>query len=263
MLPRKTSALTGLAGLAVLYLSGCAVYVPTVPSTPLVRARQLEAGANIRAFSSLEATAAYSPVNHLLVNIETSYRQANWSTTSSGVTTTGSDVNRQASVGLGAYRETTGPTPWYLAGVVGFGAASTSIHDLDLQYPLPQSSSQYVGQYVRYYGQVYAAATQSERLTTGGSIRATWVHYNNLRQNVKVLASPGTKVFLEPAFFVRKGQGPLQLQGTFGLSMPFSGATDELTKIVNPTSLLASIGVVFRPHLLGQAKVLTRKYYKQ
>jgi hypothetical protein len=42
-----------------LLLTGCAVYVPTVPSTPLLRNKgEVEVTAAIRSFSSLEAAAA-------------------------------------------------------------------------------------------------------------------------------------------------------------------------------------------------------------
>jgi hypothetical protein len=245
-----------------MLLSGCAVYVPTVPSTPLVRQGQAELGANLRAFSSLEANIAYSPLNHLLVNTEVGFQQTDWSETKGGMTTSGTDWHRQANLGLGTYYETVGPTPLYLAGVVGLGYASAKAHTFDPLFLLPQSFPQYQTHYLRYYGQVYFVKAINQRITTGGSIRATWVRYGSLEQNGVAFDSPGTKFFLEPTFFGRIGRGPLQLQGTLGWSMPTTKSKDEVAAVVTPTSLLLSIGVIFRPHLLGAKKAKEAFYYK-
>ncbi len=65
-----------LAGAALL--SGCAVYVPTVPSTPLLRSKgETEITAAVRGLSSLEAGAAWSPAPHLLVTGEAALQVSN------------------------------------------------------------------------------------------------------------------------------------------------------------------------------------------
>lgn len=246
-----------------LLLSGCALYVPTVPSTPLVRQGQLEAGANLRAFSSLEATAAYSPLNHVLVAVETSYRQSDWSQTTAGVTTAGVDRHQQLTLGVGTYRTTDGPYPLYIAGVIGAGYATATTHDFDFLFPLPQSATTYQAQYMRYYGQLYLAQTQRERLTTGGSVRATCVQYGALQQNSVTFYNPGTRFFLEPTFFGRLGGGVIQVQGTVGLSMPLNplNKDKEPASVLTPTSLLLSAGIIFRPYQLRARKAKAATYY--
>ena len=57
----------GFSLVSAAVLSGCAVYVPTVPSTPLVQKGQVELTAGLRSFTSLEAGAAWAPTAHLLL----------------------------------------------------------------------------------------------------------------------------------------------------------------------------------------------------
>ncbi|RZK30839.1 MAG: hypothetical protein EOO63_05685, partial [Hymenobacter sp.] len=69
-----------LVGSSVL-LGGCAVYVPTIPSTPLVEAGQVEVTAGLRGINSMEVGAAWSPVPHLLLNTEAAWQPNSQSTT--------------------------------------------------------------------------------------------------------------------------------------------------------------------------------------
>ena len=238
-----------------ILLSSCAVYVPTVPSTPLVtEAGQVEVTAGIRSFSSLEVGGAWSPTNHLFVTVETALQTSNGSETTNGATFKYTNVHKQASVGLGTYRLFGPEQKGYLAATAGFGLAKADVYDPHLGYLiLPifgrTPITYYEASYQRYYGQLYTA--HLGRVTSyGASLRGTFVHYSLLRRNDVGTTTPST-FFLEPTFFIRVGSGPLQFQSTVGLSAPTqvdyeAGNRNNLS----PTSVLISAGLVFRPHLL-------------
>jgi len=244
--------ITGLA------LGGCAVYVPTVPSTPLLEKGQVELTAGLRGFNSFEAGAAWAPTGHLLVSAESGFQGSTTETTTNGVTSTYQDWHRQVGLGLGYYRAPSERLAWYLAAVGGVGVASVSLHSIDfaipsvyLPIPLPYVSGHYEAQYWRYYGQLYAARPLGSALRVGASLRGTFVDYSRLTFDGQPLASVN-RLFLEPTLFVRVGHGVIQGQGTLGLSLPTRHEADEsLRKRTAPVSALISVGVVFRPDLLN------------
>jgi len=242
-----------LAGTALL--SSCAVYVPTVPSTPLVtEAGQVEITAGIRGFSSLELGGAWSPANHLFVTAETALQQSNGSETSNNTTFKYTNVHKQASVGLGTYRLVGPEQKGYLAATGGFGFAKADVYDPHLGYLiLPifgrAPITYYEATYQRYYGQLYAAHL-GRVVSYGASVRGTFLHYSLLRRNEEAITSP-SNFFIEPTLFIRVGSGPLQFQGTAGLSAPTHVDYDAGSRNnLSPVSVLVGAGVVFRPHLL-------------
>jgi len=239
---------------ASLLLGGCAVYVPTVPSTPLLTKNQVEITGSLRGINSLELDAAWAPTNHLLLAAESALQGSTTETTTNNVSTTYHDSHRQVGLGLGYYRAPTARSAWYLAAVGGVGLASVALHSVDLKYflifPVPFLSGLYEAQYLRYYGQLYAARPVGAFGTLGASVRGTLVDYQRLTYEGQPLAATNN-FFIEPTLFVRAGHGVVQGQGTLGLSLPTSGdRANPLNPRTAPVSGLFSLGIIFRPDLL-------------
>ncbi|GAB3637683.1 hypothetical protein GCM10027422_32730 [Hymenobacter arcticus] len=235
-------------------LGGCAVYVPTIPSTPLVEAGQVEITAGLRGLNSLEAGAAWSPVPHLLLSTEAAWQPNSRSTTVNNVTTTYNDSHRQVGFGVGAYRAPTARLPLYLAAVGGLGFASMDLHSVDVGVlyilPVPVQGAYYQASYRRYYGQLYAAY-KTEGISGGVSVRGTWVDYTRLLADGLPIA-PAARFFLEPTLFLRTQPNVVQVQGTLGISAPTGRQSTELqAPRTAPVSLLIGVGIVFRPDMLG------------
>lgn len=147
---------TGFLAASLALLGGCAVYVPTVPSTPLVEAGQVEVTAGLRGLNSLEAGAAWSPGPHLLLSTEAAWQPNSQSTTVNNVTTKYNDSHRQVGFGMGAYRAPTARLPLYLAAGGGIGFASMDLHSVDFSIvsayvpiPVPIQGAYYQASYRR------------------------------------------------------------------------------------------------------------------
>jgi hypothetical protein len=238
-------------------LNSCAVYVPTIPSTPLVEAGQVEVTACLRGFNSLEAGVAWSPAPHLLLSTEAAWQPNSQSTIVSNVTTTYNDSHRQVGFGVGAYRAATARSPLYLAAVGGVGFASMELHSVDVgilsayvPLPVPVQGAYYQASYRRYYGQLYAAY-KTEGISGGLSVRGTWVDYTRLLADGLPIA-PAARFFLEPTLFLRtRPGGAVQGQFTLGISAPVGRQPTELrAQRTAPASMLIGAGVVFRPDML-------------
>ncbi len=244
-----------------LLLSSCAVYVPTVPSTPLLIQNQVEITAGLRGVNSLEVDAAWAPTAHLLLAGESAFQGGTTEETTNNVTNTYHDSHRQVGLGLGYYRAPSPRSAWYLAAVGGVGFASVQLHSIDfaapsvfLPIPLPYLSGFYEAQYLRYYGQLYAAHPLSPLITAGASVRGTLVNYTRLDYEGQSLV-PTNRFFLEPTLFMRIGHGVVQGEGTLGLSLPTGGdRSNPLNPRTAPVSGLVSLGVIFRPDLLGRER---------
>lgn len=249
---RYPFALLPVVGAALF--SSCAVYVPTVPGTPLVtKAGEVELTAAVRGLSSLEAGGAWSPAAHVVVTGETALQVSNGSETANGTTYKYTSVHKQAGVGLGTYRLVGAKQSIYLGAIGGFGLAKANVYDPhadDLIIPLfgKRPTTYFEGTYQRYYGQLYAAHLGGV-VSYGASARGTFVHYSQLQRNYEAIASP-TNFFIEPTFFLRAGRGPLQFQGTIGFSIPtYVDHGSENQRNLSPVSMLISAGVVLRPQL--------------
>ncbi len=237
------------AGAALLAVAGCSVYLPTVPSTPLVQRGQVEVTAGLRGLTTLEAGASFSPKAHVLFSGEAALQRVKSTQTSNSVTTETIDTHQQVGLGVGAYTVTKAPSPVYLAAVAGVGYADVDIHD----YGLLSFSHHYQAQYQRYYGQLYLA-TLAPMGSYGLSVRGTWVDYRQLLEDgVPIEAT--NHFYLEPHLFGRIGQGPLQGYATVGVSLPAvrnSNSSGASNNALAPSTLLFGVGIVFRPHLLRQ-----------
>lgn len=242
---------------ASLTATGCAVYVPTVPSTPLLRNKgEVEVTAAIRSFSSFEAGAAWSPAPHLLLASEVATQSSQGSETRNNVTTNYRNSHRQVELGVGTYRLLGEDQSVYLGALGGVGYAKARVYDNTIEafllvIPIFGPLIEYQANYLRYYGQVYMAQ-QKTRVSYGVSVRGTAVSYYRLLRNHTSI-DPDNRFFLEPTSFVRVGQGPLQGMATIGLSLP--GRSDRQNPDrpqLSPSTSLISIGVVLRPHLLRQ-----------
>lgn len=244
----------------LLLLSSCSLYLPTMPSTPLLRKGQVQVSGGLRGLGSLEAGAAWAPTNHLLLTAESSFQSSTTSTTDvNGQTASYDDYHRQLSLGAGYYRAPTATSRWYLAAMGGVGIARTNLHAIDFAIaspffplPLPYISGNYEATYRRYYVQAYAAQPAGTAFTTGFSLRTSWADYARLTLDGQGI-SPTNHLFLEPTFFLKRGEGPLQLVGTVGLSLPVRSERDNpLSKRTSPVSSLLGLTLVFRPDLLGK-----------
>ncbi|MDJ0366873.1 hypothetical protein QMK33_17105 [Hymenobacter sp. H14-R3] len=74
--------------------------MPTIPSTPLVEAGQVEVTAGLRGFNSLEAVAAWSPMPHLLLSTEAAWQPNSRSATVNNLTASYNDSRRQVGFGI-------------------------------------------------------------------------------------------------------------------------------------------------------------------
>lgn len=243
---------------STLLLSGCAIYAPTVPATPVLEKNQVEASVSLRMLIAPEATLAWAPTDHLLVVGEGAVQSSTGSYTTQGQTINYKDYHRQGGFGLCYYRAPTATSAAYLAAVGGVGFASTRLHAEDIEvaspwlpFPFPVYAGEYKASYRRYYGQLYAAWPHpGRRVMAGVSLRGTVVDYSQLTLNDSTFA-PTNRVFLEPSAFVRFGRGPVRFQLTGGFSLPFTADRDDPSdKRTAPTSFLFSAGLVFRPDLL-------------
>ena len=231
------------------------MYVPATPSTPLLRSQgEVEVTAGFRPQGSLEASAAWVPAASLLLTVEGSVQQSSGSETHNSVTTDFESLHKQAGVGIGTYRLLGVDKSVYLGAIGGFGLSSASIYDTHFD-PLGflfggSRLAHYQASYQRYYGQLYVAKT-TPLLSYGASLRTTFVHYSELTRNDVPISTP-TNFYVEPTLFMRIGRGAWQGQATLGFSQPNSidrNSPDHTN--VSPATMITSVGVVLRPHLLG------------
>ncbi|NML67814.1 hypothetical protein HHL22_21640 [Hymenobacter sp. RP-2-7] len=228
----------------MLGLAGCTVYVPTIPSTPLLSKGQLQVSAGLRNLNSVEGGAAWAPTRHLLLSAESALSSGNGSKGS---------FHRQLSLGAGYYHASAA-SHTYLAVLGGAGLAGATVYDKTLYLSLGLSPSlnevPYQANYWRYYAQAYLASDLSAKAIVGFSLRTVYVDYTRLTYGGKPFASDNN-VFVEPTFFVRAGNGPLQVQGAAGLSLPtHTGPDNQPGNSTSPISSLVGVALIFRPDLL-------------
>lgn len=238
------------AGLALL--SSCAVYVPTIPSTPLLSKKgEVEITAGVRSMSSLETSVAWSPAPHLLLTGEAALQTAEGSETRNNAAFKYQSTHRQAALGVGTYRLLGKDQSGYLGVVGGVGYASASIYDPNLSPIILFSGPlvHYDAKYLRYYGQAYIAH-QTAVVNYGASLRGTFVDYSLLQRNGEAV-TPLNRFYLEPTLFVRVGRRAVQGQATLGVSQPLhSNRSNPEHFNLAPVTTLVGVGVVFRPAML-------------
>ena len=239
-----------------LLLGSCAVYAPTVPATPLLTRGQGQLTASLRGLNALEAGGAWAPTSHLLLTAESAFQSSSTTETTNNVSATYPDYHRQLSLGLGYYQAPSARSAWHLAAVGGVGLASVQLYSVDLKVyfiiPVPYVSGLYEARYRRYYGQLYAARPLGSLVMAGASVRGTLVDYQRLTYQGQPLV-PTNRFFLEPTLFMQVGHGVVQGLGTLGLSLPTSGDRNSpYNSRTAPVSGLVSLGIIFRPDLLGR-----------
>jgi hypothetical protein len=247
-----------LIAATALLISSCAVYVPTVPSTPLLRqAGEVELTGAIR-LSSLEAGVAWSPAPRVLLVGETALQNGSGQTTTTGsagptTTTDYPSHHFQGGLGLGTYWLLGEHQQFYLGALGGVGVAKADLYDhtgeiFSIILPIfgPILPVHYQANYWRYYGQVYVAHQVNPKVVYGFSFRTTVVNYQQVLRDSKPVSYSPAQVFYEPHFFLRYGEGVVQGETTFGYSFPGT-SNPEATQLLTPTTCLASVGLVFRP----------------
>lgn len=246
----------------VTCLSGCAVYVPTVPSTPLLRNKgEVEVTAGMRSLSSFEAGVAWSPAGRLLVSGEAALQASKITETRNNVSSDYYNRHRQAALGLGTYRLLGRQQSTYLAAMGGIGLARATVYDAHFEsflFPIfgVPAIATYKARYQRYYGQLYVAELK-ERASYGFSVRGTFVDYSKLQRDNEAVM-PSSHFYLEPTWFLRLGKGPIQAQGTVGFSVPLGADLESPDRRnLTPTSMLVSAGVVVRPQLFRRRSAST------
>ncbi|MDO7846505.1 hypothetical protein Q5H92_09065 [Hymenobacter sp. M29] len=242
-------------------LGSCAVYVPTIPSTPLLNKKgEVEITAGIRSLTSLETSVAWSPAPNLLLTGEAAVQTINGSETRNNATFDYQSTHRQAALGVGTYRLLGQNQAGYLGVVGGVGFASASIYDPKLTIIIPFSGplTHYDARYLRYYGQVYIAR-QTPVVNYGASLRGTFVDYSHLQRNGETVA-PLNRFYLEPTVFVRVGRRAVQGQATFGVSQPLHNDRSNPEHLnLAPVTTLVGVGIVVRPHLFRRSQAAERQ----
>lgn len=250
--PHTTFCLTNtlLIGL-LLFASSCAVYMPTTPSTPLVQQGEVEFTAAVRGGSSLgiETGAAWSPISHLLLTGESGMHYSVNKPKGENYPS----LHKQAGLGVGVYQILGVSHPIYVAAVAGMGRASASVYSVEL-LGIPDK---FEADYNKYYGQIYAAL-QGRRFSGGLSLRGTHLNFQHLQVD-GIPVSKAASFYIEPALFGRLGTGAWQIQSSIGLSVPnYRDPSADNNHYVNPTTLLISAGLVFKPGARKHHAEITR-----
>lgn len=231
-----------LAALLATCASGCAVYAPLTPATPILTSpRQVEVQAGVHTPSAVTASVSYTPLPHLLL-------------TATGATNLNSGDTtyfryQHAEVGAGYY--TVLDQKVYLGLLGGYGRTHSrrGYEDLDFLFTYGRGLLRYEARYNRFFAQAYLASVSERAVSWGGSLRATALDFRRLTRNDVPVTQAG-RVYLEPTAFLRIGRPtqPLQLQLSAGLSAPinqYRQDTDD-TRLTRGTLLLGA-ALVWRP----------------
>ncbi|KAA9332115.1 hypothetical protein F0P96_11545 [Hymenobacter busanensis] len=230
---------------AAALTTSCTVYAPMQPVMPLVESQgQVEVGASVQPTGRLEATAAYSPVQHVVVT---------------GAGTLGLKVEpnnylktRQAELGLGTYWNL-GPR-WLLSTTGGVGAAFA-----DRRYQFI-GVEQFSGNYRKVFGQVGLAHHFADASTVGLTYRLARVQFDNIVDRPLNTVPAFSLLRHEASAFYRqevgKGFGTWYMQGTMGLSISnlkapshtdtFDPVKDQQWYSAGVPAPFVSLGVVWR-----------------
>ncbi|RAK63909.1 hypothetical protein [Hymenobacter edaphi] len=236
----------GLATLA----SGCSVYAPLIPATPLLEhAGEVELQAGLHTPSAVTGSVSYSPLPHLLLTATGAANLNRGDTTYFRY--------RHAEVGAGYYTVLGGRT--YLGLLGGYGRTHSSRGYLELGsgflfFPA-RNPLQYEARYNRYFAQAYLASVGNEVVSWGGTLRATAVDFSRLTRNDEPVTQ-AARVYLEPSAFLRIGRStsPWQGFGAIGWSVPLRTQRLDSDPTLSLHTLLLSGGVVLRPKWLGQGR---------
>ncbi|MCC2547672.1 hypothetical protein LJY25_14550 [Hymenobacter sp. BT175] len=226
-------------------ISGCAVYAPTLPSTPIVRKGEVEAAASWHLLQTVDGHAAWSPTDHVLVLAEGSWRPDNADTTYFRT--------KQAGVGAGLY-QSFGNNHWYLAGTGGLSLSHSVRGYLDVNdffvWPFGVKLVEYEAWYWKYYGQGYLAYHHTVRngpsYALGSVLRYSTVDFSSLTRNGSPLVQAPAS-YWEPSLFCRLGFRGVQVQTSVGLSISESLVGDADSYYLPQSSFVLGVGVVLHP----------------
>lgn len=243
-----------LGGLGTL--TGCSVYAPLQPGTPLLHAKgEAEVTGSAYLSGRIEGSAAYSPINHLLVRV------------AGGQKTGGGDSSyfriRQAEASLGTYWQV--QDEWMVGATLGYGGGQSSRRFEETRLLVFRPDSAYSNQYYARFSKVHAEgylAYEGGGATVGGAYRLSQVRFASLTNNGRPL--PMRRMTrLEPMLFLRFGgsrRGLPWLQGQLATSVSLSpdylrSRADSQIDDVKEGRLFTSFGLVIYPHYLWRPKL--------
>ena len=219
--------------------TGCKVYMPTLPYTPLVHERgQAEVGASVQLLGQVAGYAAYSPAKHLLV-------------TASAAKSIGSSggenhtKSTQGDAGLGYYYTFGNNNRWYVGALGSYGLAYTFSRFYVANSPIKE----YRAHYSRYQGQI-SIARQGRAVAFGTAARLTNLNFASLTFNDVPVQEPVADLYGDYLFFIRVGKGAIQGQYQVGASTPLSSFFHSDSDL-SSTATLVGLTLIIRPHLLG------------
>jgi hypothetical protein len=254
----RIAFLAGLGGL----LGSCTVYVPMQGAAPEIRAKgEAEIAGSWSFTNRLDASATYSPLNHLLVRAATSAKGGRPNLSDSNYL-----QNNQYELNLGTYWPL--GEHWLVGGLAGFGQAHSQARYVDdgrvkLFSGVQAVDHQFDAIYAKYSGEVYVSWQPSELVSLGFSYRLVQLRLTDVT-DVGLPVAAGPILRSEPMFFVRFRpvfqEGVIQFQAAVGSSQAFpyqsvvpSGQDDPARQFTLGRGY-ASVGVAFYPHLLWRLK---------
>ncbi|SDX76572.1 hypothetical protein [Hymenobacter psychrophilus] len=246
---------TVLLGLLISLMMGCSVYEPLRPAAPLLRAKG-EAEVAVGGYLSgrLEGSAAYSPLNHLVL------RAAGGMTVNQGESA--GFRNRQFELGMGTYRQL--PADWLIGGGGGYGRGEGNRAFTREGFGSNRDTTSYFDYAARYHT-VFAdafLAHEGSWTTWGVAYRLSQVRFASLTNNG--LPLPLRRMTRnEPMVFVRfggwhKGKRWWQVQVATSLSWSSDYMAGRGAYLPQPLAdtkearVLTSVGLVVYPHLLAR-----------
>jgi len=212
----------------LVLLSGCTVYVPTQPHAPVIRAaNQAEFGASIQPLLRTEVGGAYSPVKHVMVMANGSWRPA----LRLQVEELRYFRTLQAEAGAGTYWSL-GPQ-MVLTATGGYGVAKAEriVSKPGLFFNF---SNTYVSQYRKAFGQL-GLTVDNNSATYGFGYRLTQVNFTELTasdyNNASYLLPDNRQWRHEPYSFIQLRMGHQQpvsrwqarLSGSMSFCVPGRG----------------------------------------
>ncbi|GAA3939470.1 hypothetical protein [Hymenobacter algoricola] len=244
-----------------LLATSCTVYAPMQPTISTIsRQGQVEISGSVQASGRVEGSVVYSPLPHVLVTGAGTFRPRLGDSTF--------NTTRQGELGLGGYLPL--GKGWQLTGLAGYGRAST--HRAYVEGTLLWGGGQTREEYTMRSGKLFGQTSlthEGARGAVGAVYRLSKISFDQLDYaavSYSYYASypvPLRRMVRHEALvFGRYGldaQNRWQLQATVGLSV--AGAAEQSTTddrrysqanhLLLPVPI-TSLGVVFRPQLLGK-----------
>ncbi|TGE07782.1 hypothetical protein [Hymenobacter fodinae] len=244
---------TGFFVLLSWLLASCSVYAPLQPGAPVIRQKgEAEVVASAYLNGRLEASASYSPVEHVIVRAAGGLRAGGGDSTYFR--------NRQMELGLGTYRYLN--EQWLVGGLIGYGFGRSnrrfSRDGFETLWLDSVVTYEYAARYHKLFADAYVA-NDAGRVTYGGAFRLSQVRFTSLTD--KGLPLPLQRMTrAEPMLFMRfSGRNSfrwLQLQLASSLSWSPDerkhSSSDIRVRDTKEARLFTSFGLVAYPHLFNE-----------